>query len=581
MIPLSRRYRHIKRYREIARVLVRHGFGHLVEQLELTPFLSLPRRLLRKRAPKGPPLSKAEHLRLVIEELGPTFIKFGQILSTRPDLLPPEYIAELGKLQDAVPPAPPEAIKEQIERELGRPVEELFTSFDTEPIAAASLGQVHQATLPSGDESARINLKGHPVAPRRAGSSGEAVVVKVQRPGIEEVIETDLEILFDLARIAQERTPLGESYELVEMVEEFATTLRGELDYRREGRNADRFRRNFADEPALYVPKVYWDYTTRRVLTLEQIRGIKINDVAALEAAGIDRHKVAENSARIILKEVFEDGFFHADPHPGNFFVMEDGVIGVMDFGMVGHLDQRVKEGLLRLFIAAVRQDVDGMVSEFSNMGFIGEGVDRQQLKRDLRRLINKYYGLPLEEIRAKELIDDATPIAYRHRLQLPSDLWLLGKTLAMAEGVALQLVPDFDLLAVAEPYARQALREMSSLRAWEERLLKGLGDWVELGLVLPQQVQRFLDRMERGEAQLTMRLEGEKRIVSELDRMANRVSLSILTAAFIVGLALLMQLYRLPGWEWLVAIVIALGMLAASGLGLWLLFSMWRAGRE
>jgi ubiquinone biosynthesis protein len=251
----ARQYRHLKRYREIARVLIRHGFGGLVDQLGLMPALSLPRRLLHREA-EAPPLSPPEHFRLVIEELGPTFIKLGQILSTRPDLVPPAYIRGLIRLQDTLPPAPWEAVKAQIETELGGPVEDIFASFEVEPLAVASLSQVHGATLPDGRE----------------------VVVKVQRPDIEKVIAVDLEILFDLARLVQERTPLGEIYDLPEIAEDFAYTLRAEMDYRREGRNADRFRR-----------KVYWNYTTGRVLVLERIRGIKIDDVEALDAAGVDR----------------------------------------------------------------------------------------------------------------------------------------------------------------------------------------------------------------------------------------------------------------------------------------------------
>jgi ubiquinone biosynthesis protein len=557
MRPFEQRYRQIVRYREIVQVLARHGFGNLIDQLELVPYLSLPRRLFRGATP-GPPLTAPERMRLAIEELGPTFIKFGQIMSTRPDLIPPSYLAQLVKLRDTVPPAPWEAVKEQIEWELDGSLDALFTSFEVEPVAAASLGQVHQATLPGREE----------------------VVVKVQRPGIEETVEVDLEILFDLARLIQERIPLGKIYDFVEIAEEFAFTLRNEMDYRREGHNADRFRRNFAHEPALYIPRVYWDCTTRRVLTLERISGIKIDDVATLDAAGVDRRQVARNAARIVIKEVLEDGFFHADPHPGNFFAMDEAVIGAMDFGMVGHLDQRDRENLVRLYIVAVQLDTEGIVEQLIRMGAASRDVDRLGLQRDIGRLLNKYHGLPLKEIRAREVMEEVMPVAFRHHLRLPSRLWLLGKTLAMLEGVGLQLDPDFDIFALSQPHVRKFLWQMVSPQTWGRRLLRSGGDWGELLADLPRRVPRLVDQLEEGDLQLTLRLREIETFLVRLDRVGNRLAISVLLAAFIVSLALLMPSF-LGGQQGWIFWLIVLGFVAASVLGLWLLLSILRSGRR
>jgi ubiquinone biosynthesis protein len=558
MKRLGQRYRHLKRYREIARVLIKYGFGELVDQLELAPYLSLPRRLMRREAVERPQLTAPERVRLAIEELGPTFIKLGQIMSTRPDLIPPAYIAELEKLQDAVPPTPWEEVKLEIEEELGSPCDEIFASFRTEPMAAASLAQVYHATLPEGED----------------------VVVKVQRPNIEKIIETDLEILFDLAHLLQERTPLGELYDLPESAEDFAFTLRAEMDYRREGRNADRFRRNFADEKYLYVPRVYWEYTTRRVIVFERIGGVKIDNIAALDAAGLDRHQVALNCARIIVKEMLVDGFFHADPHPGNFFVMDGEVIGAMDFGMVGYLSQRLKEDLVRLFIVSVQLDSEGIVEQLIRMSAVQRRVERDRLRRDMDRLLTKYQGLPLKEIRAQEVVSEIIPVAYRHQLRLPSDLWLLVKTLNMMGGVALTLDPDFDIFAVSQPYVDRFISQMTSPRAWGKKVVKGASAWGELFTVLPRQIPRLLDHVEEGDLEITLKLKDMDSALSKLDRIANRLAISILVAAFIVGLALLLPTFIGNQVIWII-IPAAFAFIAASILGLWLLYSIWRAGRR
>ena len=554
-----RSVRHIQRYREIAQVFIRHGFGELVETVGLLPYLSLPRRLLfRGRAPT-PSLGIPQRLRLTLEELGPTFVKLGQVLSTRPDILPHAYITELAKLQDTVPPADWELVRAQIEAELGAPPEDLFPALDPTPIAAASLAQVHTATLPDGTE----------------------VIVKVQRPRIQATIETDLEILFDLARLLQARTPLGEIYNLPEIAEEFATTLRAELDFYREGGNADRFRANFANEPHLHIPRVYWDFTTQRVLVLERIRGIKIDDAKALDAAGYDRHRIALNAVRIIIKEILEDGFFQADPHPGNFAVMDGEVIGAMDFGMVGHLSHRTRIDLMRLYIVAVQLDEEGIVDQLIRMGTVNGPIDRAGLRRDVTRLLHKYYGMPLGAVRAREVIDETMPIAFRHHLHLPTELWLLGKALAMMEGIALKLVPDFDVFAISRPYVQRLTWQMASPRTWGPSVLKGANDWAELLGLIPRVGSQLLARAERGELEFTLSHKELDRVLARLDRSANRLSLSVLLAALIVGLALFIPAFNLAEQWGLATILVITSFVGVSLVGLWLVFSIWRSGRK
>jgi ubiquinone biosynthesis protein len=550
--------RHLNRYRQIVEVLARHGFGAVVGQLGLERYLNLPRRLLRQEPPTTTGITPTQRMRLALEELGPTFVKLGQMLSTRPDLLPPAYIAELSRLQDNVPPVSWEPIKERIEAELGQTVEQAFIAFDPTPIAAASLGQVHAATLPGG----------------------QRVVVKVQRPCIEPIIDLDLDILYDLARLAQERTPLGQIYDLAAIADDFGATLRTELDYRREGRNADRFRANFKGESYLHIPRVYWDYTTRRVLVLERISGIKIDDLAALDAAGYDRQRIALHCARMIVKEILEDGFFHADPHPGNFMVMPGEVIGAMDFGQVGYLDASDRADLVRLYIAGVSMNVASAVEQLTRMGVAGHDLNPANLERDLRRMLRKYHGLPLKDIHVGQVVDEAMEIAFRHHLHFPSDLWLLAKTLVMMEGLGIKLAPDFDMFAVSEPYVRRFKQHLWLPSQWGPSVLHSAADWVDLMLHFPRQTSRLLNRAERGELGMQVRLPDLPQTTQSLDRIANRLSVSILTAAFIIALAWVIPTLDL-GWPWgLVAWIVVLGFVIMIALGLWLLWNIWRSGR-
>lgn len=522
------RPRHLRRYHQIAEVLTRHGFGALVAQLGLAQQLNLPRRLLRQKPLEDSELTLAEHVRLALEELGPTFIKVGQLLSTRSDLIPPAFVTELSRLQDDVPPVSWESAQSAIEHELGAPIDQIFQSVEQIPFAAASLGQVHGAILTSGEE----------------------VVVKVQRPNIEQTINLDLDILMDLAQLAQVRTPLGRHYDLVELAEEFAYSLRAELDYQREGRNADRFRTNFANEPQMYVPKVYWQYTTKRVMVQERIRGIKIDDLAALEAAGHDRRQLALYSAKFIIKEILEDGFFHADPHPGNVLVLADGSIGLMDFGTVGRLATRDRVNLVRFFVMAVQMDTDGVLEQLIRMGIADYSVDYDALRRDLNRLLMRYYGVALKEISAGEMLEDLEPIIYRHHLRIPSDLWLLIKTLVIMEGVGHNLDPNFDIFEFSEPYIGGFIRRMWLPSEWGPGAMRSILNLGDLLIDLPRQTARILGQVERGDLGFQIHIPELERTTRRLDDIANRVILSVLLAALILGLALIIPNLDLT-WPW------------------------------
>lgn len=550
MFTTVRRVQNLPRYREIITIFVRHGFGTMLEQIGVDRALLTPARIFRRDA-EWERLTPAQHFRMALEELGPTFIKLGQILSTRPDLLPPDFIVELSKLQDNAPPILWEEVEAQLTSAWSQPLDELFTSIDHEPLAAASLSQVHAALLPGERE----------------------VVIKVQRPEIRPIIQADLAILEDLAALAQ-HTTMGKLYNPVDVVSEFSFTLQNELNYLREARNADLFRQHFSEEPYLYIPEVCWKLTTREVLVMERIRGVKIDDIKGLEAAGLDRKAVAQNAARIIVKEVMEDGFFHADPHPGNFFVLRGNVIGAMDFGMVGHLTDTDRLNLVRLYIASVRMDANAIVEQLIRMGAAAARVNRPALKRDINRLLEKYYGLPLREIRAQEVISDILPIAWRHHLTLPSDMWLLGKTLAMMEGVGLQLDPDFDIFAVSKPYVDRLAREMWSPAVWGPSLLDQLMAWSDVLTIAPKAGAKLLYGLESGELPLDLNMNVQKPALETLDRALTRLSVSVLIAAFILALAFLIPRASTSP---IVTALIAVGFLVSAGLGVWFLVSVLR----
>jgi ubiquinone biosynthesis protein len=546
--------RHLHRYREIIQTFARHGFAALIAQLQLNRRLNLPRGLLRRQPPANE-ATPAEHLRLALEELGPTFIKLGQLLSTRPDLIPPDYIAELRYLQDDVRPVPWAEIKPLIEAELGQPISRCFATFETTPLAAASLAQVHAATL----------------------FNGRQVVAKVQRPQLESTIDTDLEILYDLARLAQQRTALGNLLDLVAVVDEFAITLRAELDFYREGQNAERFQEAFADDPAVYLPTIHWEYTTRRLLVMERLYGIKIDDVQALDAAEHDRHQIALDCARIIIHEVFEEGFFHADPHPGNYLVMSGGVIGAMDFGKVGYLAARDRGDLSRLYVATVQLDAAAVVDQLVQMGIADHHIDRPALERDVQRFLRRFAGLPLRDLQMREVIEALMNLAFRHHMRLPSNWWLLMNTLGMMEGLGRTLDPDFDMFAVSEPYVRRFQRRMVLPTEWGPAAMRSAVDWATLLQRFPRQTARLLDQMGHEGLNVQVHLPEMSDAAKRLDRMTNRLALSILAAAFVIALAWLVPQLDLqaPWLAWLIFGAFGL----ANLLGIWLLWKIWRSG--
>lgn len=548
---------YLKRYREIATILTRHGLGWLALELNLgglIPFhwglLGHPKRRL--------PYTQAEHIRMALEDLGTTFIKLGQILSTRPDLVPPEYIAQFSKLQDSAPPFPYPQVVEVIQNELGNPPEKIFKNFDIQPRASASIGQVHNARL----------LDDTPV------------VVKVQRIGVEALVEQDLKVLSDLAHFASQHTELGAYYDIEGWVEEFAFILRNELDYTYEGHNAERIRRNFAGDERLHVPRIYWEYSTKRVLTMEEISGIKVNDFESLDKAGLNRSHIAENCAHISLTMTYEHGFFHADPHPGNFFVLPNEVIGLIDYGMVGRLDENLRLSLLRMDMALVRKDADRLVDELMTLGITRGSLRRHVLKRDLDHLIQRFYDRPLKEVVASQAYSEFVSVAFRNRLQLPSDLIVLFKVIAMSEGMGVQLDPDFKLMEFAEPYFKRFWLQSRSLGKQVRRIVEGTRELTELGYELPRRAKRMLGQLERGEITFMYRLEGLQESLREFQQAANRVSMSILAAALVIGLGLLMLIYHPPGWEkyagWFFGLLFIVIVLFTLGL----LWKIWRTGR-
>lgn len=545
------------RYRQILGILIRYGFGDAISRIRARYRLRIRLRPGRKGPGNLPNLTTAERMRLAFEELGPTFIKFGQILSCRPDLLPPDFIREMGKLQDSVAPFPSDDARKVIEEQLGSPVSQLFDSFDDRPVAAASLAQVHRATTRTGEE----------------------VAVKVQRPGVETVIGSDIRILQELAALAERRLPEGRYYEPVRIVDEFARTIRRESDFEREGRNIERFKKYFARDRTVHIPRVYWEYTSQKVVTTEYIRGIKVSDIARLEAAGLDRKTIALNGAGLILKEVFEHRFFHADPHPGNLFVLPNNVIAPVDFGMTGTIDEEVTNNMGAMFSAIMGRDIDALIDILLALGVTEETVDRRGLKRDLGELFDRYYGVSLKEVSMGKAVDEQMRLIRKYRLKPPSDLVLMARALLVSEGVARVLYPEFNIVEYARPYARKVMTRSLDPRREMYELMKATRDGLGLAKRIPLDLGYILSKVRKDEISIRLQHRGLERFISELDRSSNRLSFAVVIAALIIGSSIIFQTGVGPLFFGYPMLGLA-GFLLATVLGMWLLIGIIRSGR-
>ncbi|GFP35298.1 ubiquinone biosynthesis protein [Candidatus Hakubella thermalkaliphila] len=545
------RIKHIQRYQEIVRVLLEEGLTSLVNLFGVSRLLSVPLRLLTSRARAAKELSLEERIRLSLEKLGPTFIKLGQILSTRPDLLPRPLIFELEKLQDEVSPIHFSAIREQVERELGRALEDLFKEFEEKPVASASIGQVHAAVTRNGDQ----------------------VVVKVKKPEADRLIEIDLDILVTQAKFLEEHTEWARKYRLVNVALEYQRNIRIEIDYIGLGRLIEIFQKNFKDNDHALIPLVHWDYTTRGVLTMERIHGIRLSDLHDLDEVGYDRPTIARIGAEMYFKMIFEDGFFHADPHPGNFLVVSEDVIGVMDFGTVGRITDETRAQVSQLFVALINKDVSELVDRLIDVGIVTEETDKRLLTYDIDMLMMRYHDISVRQVRVAEALNDLFGVVYKHRVIIPTELGLLLKTLVTLEGVCTMLDPGFNLIEVGRPFASQLVSEKANPLRWGPELLEDLRQLNKLLRTLPQQISDTLKQVGEGKLKVSLDHLGMGGFMNTLRRVIDQLSLSILIASFVLGSSLIIAQGRLlpPGVMPLTFLILV----PAALLGLWLVFSI------
>jgi ubiquinone biosynthesis protein len=552
------RIRYAGRYRTIAMALMRHGFGYMVEELGLNNLLSLPRRLVTQEVYEG--VTLGERIRRVLEDLGPTFVKLGQLASTRSDMLPESIIQELVKLQDHVPPFPVETARDIVEQELGQPLDEIFASFDPVPLAAASIGQVHRAVL----------------------LGGESVAVKVQRPGVLRMMSRDLEILKDLTILAERKLDWAKQYGLARMAEEFSRALLAELDYSQEGRNAEKIAQQLAGFEKVYIPEIHWDYTSARVLTMEFVEGMTLNRRQELLDKGVNLKHLAEQLVDVMLRQIFIDGFFHADPHPGNVMLMEDGRLVLIDFGMVGRLSEDMKGHLSSFVIALMRKNTDAMIRAIMRLGILDEESDRRALRDDMDMLREEYYDVPFSRVSIGKALNDLFRVARRHHLVIPPDLAMLGKTMLTLEGVVANMDPSFSIVQMAEPFGRQLLKERFSSRRVQRKLLGGALELAESLIELPAQARQLSALISKGKLRVEVVLPEMQGMQRKLDRIGNRLAFSIVLLSFsiiMVGLIIGSSLRSEPSVLWNFPTV-EIGAIVALLMFIWLLYSIIKSGR-
>ncbi|WP_038056088.1 ABC1 kinase family protein [Thermodesulfobacterium hydrogeniphilum] len=560
ILKIRQNYKELKRYLKIFAVLIRYGFGDIIDKISdrlKFKYFIIWRRFIKKETEEVKRLSTAERVRLVLEDLGPTFIKFGQILSCRPDLLPPEFIKELSKLQDEVPPFPFEKVKEIVETQLKRPLNELFSFFEEKPLAAGSLAQVHRAKTKNGEE----------------------VVVKVQRPGIKKIIETDIHILYDLASLLERRFPELKYYEPTKIIEEFAKTIRKELDFVREGRNIERFRNCFKNDKTVYFPKVYWDLTAPKVLTMEYIKGFKLSEIDKQNNLNVDKKIIALNGADFILKEIFECHFFHADPHPGNIFILNNNMIALIDFGMVGILDDVMVEWIIKILKAILDKNVDLLIKAILSLNIAPPPSDIISFRLELFDFLERYYGVPLKDLDIGILINEFLDIMRKYRVRFTPSLVLMLRALVIHEGIGRTLYPEFNMIEHVRPYVRRFMLKKFDFSKQCKEINLFLEDSALLLKELPSNLREILLKLKKDELAIKFEHRGLERLIYQLDKSSNRLSFAMVIAALVIGSSIIFQTQAGPklfGYP----LLGFLGFILASLFGIKLLIEILRSGK-
>ncbi|MFI4911751.1 MAG: ABC1 kinase family protein [Sedimentisphaeraceae bacterium JB056] len=553
---LKRKFKHLKRFQHIAAVLMRHGFEELGNLTSRNKDVKNSEQYTENEKIKKT-LSRAQRVRLVLEELGPTFIKFGQLLSTRPDLLPAEYISELEKLQDQVPPEKYDIIREQIKNELGDYPENIFAKFEQEPIAAGSIGQVHYAQTKDGQE----------------------IVLKVRRPNIVERVKTETEILLDLAvkyqhYFAKEDDTINPK----RLVNEFTIAVNKEVDFTNERRNQQRFIRNFKNDNTIHIPEIIEEYSTDSIIAMEYIKGKRPGDAQTLSKAGLNPKEVAKVGADFVLRQVFTYGFFHTDPHPGNFFVLEDNILAPIDFGQVGRIGSQERRLLREIVVSIVTGDATQMIRGLQHAELIDDKTDVNDLTRETEILFDSYYGLPLKDIPFGEIIMQGFEIMRKYYVSPPSDFTLMMKSLTTVESFAANLDKDFRLFEYLKPYAKKFSVEDYLPSNVAKNTRKMVVEMRNLASKLPEDIHSILNKIRKGNVQVKVHHEHLETLSNTLDKSSNRISFAVIIAALLIGSSMLVpQDGTVLGLVSLQTLGVS-GYIGAAILGIWLLISIIRS---
>lgn len=574
---INRTYRHLTRYQRILRVLFKYGFHDLVDYLHIDQYLETGLQMInRKPRERIFRHSRPERLRMGLEELGPTFIKLGQLLSTRPDFIPPEYLEELAKLQDDVPPFSYEEVRRIFQEDCGKDPLEIFSSFGSEPLAAASISQVHHARVRVSAVSATPKNGTGDGAENRQKMRERHVVVKVQRPGLESIIEIDVEILAQIAGLMEDHFEEVQGHQPTAIVQEFARSLSREIDFTIELANIQHFSRQVEGNPYIYVPEVFPALSTERILVMERIDGIKASDVDRLRKRGYDLPLIAERGAKLMMEQVFVHGFFHADPHPGNLFILPDNIICFIDFGQMGRLLLKDREDFTDLVLSIASGNENRVVSGILKMTVQHDEPDRDGLALDISDFTSRYMYLSIGELKVGKMHQELLHLLSSHRLFLKPNLYLMFKALGTMEGVGLMLDPEMELLSLAKPFMKKIRFDRIHPRRLVDEFAETGNQYLNLIRDLPGETRSILSQLRRGRMKLEFKHRGLRPLERALYRVSNRIAFSIVLAAQIIGSALVVLSDIPPRWHDIPIIGLA-GFLIAGIMGFWLLISIIR----